>query len=178
MDGSTLETEIRIKILSSQHEDMSFRVKIRGFNPITKEDMPGVTLSTPPIKVITGCNIEDVLTNIGQNICRYEMASPNLSKISLSFRSLHHSTQVISKPEQIKKREPSRKRTMAETLLDSITRIEKAQEEQNEYINRLLSQRQVSRSSVARVLFPVVFTEKDWKFLAGKVLFLYSQIQS
>jgi len=97
--GHNLETEIRIKILSSQHEDMSFRVKIRGTNPITKEDMPGVSILTPPIK-------------------------------------------VISKPEQIKKREPSRKRTMTETLLDTISRIEKVQEEQAHLIEQIISQKQ------------------------------------
>jgi hypothetical protein len=73
---------------------MLFRVKIQGFNPITREPILGLCLFTPPIK-------------------------------------------VISKPEQIKKK-PSKKRTVTDTLVDTVSRIEKKQEEQRALIEKLI----------------------------------------
>jgi len=96
-NGQQLEVELRIKVLSSQHEDMLFKVKLQGFNPVTKEEVSGLCLITPAIK-------------------------------------------VISKPEQIKKKQPSKKRTITDMLVDTVTRIEKKQEEQQQMIERMLSQ--------------------------------------
>lgn len=66
--------------------------------------------------------------------------------------------QVISKPEQIKKREPNRKKTMMETLMDSVSRIEKVQQEQRNYIERLFSQQQVSFQCLRH---PIILTEQQ-----------------
>jgi hypothetical protein len=52
-NGLELEVEIRVKVLTSQHEDMLFKVKIQGYNPITRQPTPGLSLITAPIKVIS-----------------------------------------------------------------------------------------------------------------------------
>eukprot|EP01116_Phalansterium_solitarium_P018465 TRINITY_DN4890_c0_g1_i1.p1 TRINITY_DN4890_c0_g1~~TRINITY_DN4890_c0_g1_i1.p1 ORF type:complete len:387 (+),score=104.88 TRINITY_DN4890_c0_g1_i1:104-1162(+) len=51
--GDRLEVELRIKVLTSQHEDMLFKVHIHGVDPITKAEFPGLFLVSPPIKVIS-----------------------------------------------------------------------------------------------------------------------------
>jgi flagellar hook-basal body complex protein FliE len=96
-NGLNLEVELRIKVLTSQHEDMLFKVRIQGYHPITREEIAGMCLLTAPIK-------------------------------------------VISKPEQLKKRQPSKKRTLTDLLVDTVSRIEKKQEEQQRLIERMLTQ--------------------------------------
>jgi len=98
-DGKELDAELRIKVLSSQHEDMLFKIKIQGFNPITKEELPGLVVITQAIK-------------------------------------------VISKPEQLKKRPPSKKRTLTDMLVETVSRIEKKQDEQQRLIERMFGQQQ------------------------------------
>lgn len=96
-NGQQLNVELRIKVLSSQHEDMLFKVKIQGFNPITKEIIDDLYLFTPGIK-------------------------------------------VISKPEQIKKKQqqPSKKRTLTDMLMETVKRIEQKQNEQQQLIEKIL----------------------------------------
>jgi len=103
-DGSQLECEARIKVLTSHHEDLLFKLRIQGFSPSTKEEISGTMIYTFPIK-------------------------------------------VISKPEQLKKRPPSKKRTLTDMLVETITRIEKKQEEQQALIERVLNQQLVSSVS-------------------------------
>src|SRR5689334_4867362 len=50
---------------------------------------------------------------------------------------------VISKPEQLKKRPPSKKRTLNDMLVETITRIEKRQEEQQALIEKVLNQQMI-----------------------------------
>jgi len=97
--GTQLDCEIRIKVLSSHHEDQLFKVKIQGYHPITKEEVPNMAMYTFPIK-------------------------------------------VISKPEQLKKRTPSKKRTLTDMIVDTISRIEKKQEEQQKMIQGLFDKQQ------------------------------------
>jgi len=51
--GDQLFVQIRIKVLSSQHEDMFFRVKVINFLNSTKELIPNMTIYSQPIKVIS-----------------------------------------------------------------------------------------------------------------------------
>lgn len=96
--GNEVEVELRIKVLTSQHEDMLFKVKIQGQNPMTKEDIPGLSVITSPIK-------------------------------------------VISKPEQLKKKnKESKKRSLTDMLVETVQRIEKKQEEQQQLISKLMTQ--------------------------------------
>lgn len=103
--GNSLDCEIRIKVLSSHHEDQLFRVKIQGYHPISKEEIPGLTLYSFPIK-------------------------------------------VISKPEQLKKRAPSKKRSLTDMIVDTITRIEKKQQEQQSLIEKMLQNQAVASANL------------------------------
>jgi len=116
-NGTQLDCELRIKVLTSHHEDLLFKIKIQGHNPITKEDYAGLCLNTFPIK-------------------------------------------VISKPEQLKKRAPSKKRTLTDMLVETVTRIEKKQEEQQRYLEKMMTQ----QASVSiNMPIPAVQTSKKQK---------------
>lgn len=96
--GDQVAIELRIKVLTSQHEDMFFKVAIQGQDPITKQEIPNMRVLTAPIK-------------------------------------------VISKPEQLKKRQPppqSKKRTVNDMVVEAVTRIEKQQAEQAIIMEKLL----------------------------------------
>jgi hypothetical protein len=124
--GDQVSVELRIKVLTSQHEDMFFKVKIQGQDPVTKQDVPNLKVITAPIK-------------------------------------------VISKPEQLKKRQPApipipnmtnpatplampitgnivaaatpnnKKRTVNDLVVEAVTRIEKQQYEQSSVLERIMS---------------------------------------
>ncbi|KYQ92975.1 putative transcriptional regulator [Tieghemostelium lacteum] len=93
--GDTINVELRIKVLTSQHEDMFFRVKVEGQDPITKEPIKGLFCQTNPIK-------------------------------------------VISKPEQLKKKQPPKKRTWNDILMESVSKIQHQQNEQQKLIEKLI----------------------------------------
>jgi hypothetical protein len=127
--GDQVSVELRIKVLTSQHEDMFFKVKIQGQEPVSKQDVPNLKVITAPIK-------------------------------------------VISKPEQLKKRQPApalpipipvnniptpnipmpinpsipagaaatnnKKRTVNDLVIEAVTRIEKQQYEQSSVLDRIM----------------------------------------
>jgi len=94
--GQQVDIEVRLKVLSSQHEDMFFRVKFVALDPITKQEVGSSLVAiSAPIK-------------------------------------------VISKPEQLKKRRPSKKRTLNDALIESLNRIEKKQQDQQKIVDKLL----------------------------------------
>jgi hypothetical protein len=129
--GDQVSVELRIKVLTSQHEDMFFKVKIQGQDPVSKQDVPNLKVITAPIK-------------------------------------------VISKPEQLKKRQPAplplplplpipssllpppipvnnnpnlaasggapnnKKRTVNDLVVEAVTRIEKQQYEQANVMEKIL----------------------------------------
>jgi len=102
-DQTVLES--RIKVLTSQHEDMFFRAKIVALDPKTgREFNPSVFCYSEPIK-------------------------------------------VISKPEQIKKKKPNKKRTLTDMLVETVTRIERQQTDQQKLIEKLLSQHQAAANA-------------------------------
>jgi len=51
---------------------------------------------------------------------------------------------VISKPEQIKKKKPNKKRTLTDMLVETVTRIERQQTDQQKLIEKLLTQQQAA----------------------------------
>jgi len=128
-NGAQLDCEFRINILTSHHEDMLFKVKIQGFNPLTKEEINGLALLTFPIK-------------------------------------------VISKPEHLKKRQPSKKRTLTDMLVETVSRIEKKQEEQQRLLEKMFSQQATVPSATAAAL------EKRQKTIDQSIAAAMSQTQS
>jgi len=93
-EGDQLTVEIRIKVLTSQLEDMFFRVVIKLVDPRTRKEYP-------------------------QLVC------------------LSHPIRVVSKPDQVKKKIKKRKRAPTDSLLDSISRIEDQQREQQRLLKKL-----------------------------------------
>jgi len=105
--GDQCSVELRIKVLTSQHEDMFFKVRIQGQDPITKADVPN-------LKAITGA------------------------------------IKVISKPEQLKKRQPPpKKRNVNDMVVEAVTRIEKQQSEQALMIKMLVEQSRLKQERVS-----------------------------
>eukprot|EP01107_Rhizomastix_libera_P011278 TRINITY_DN2867_c0_g1_i1.p1 TRINITY_DN2867_c0_g1~~TRINITY_DN2867_c0_g1_i1.p1 ORF type:complete len:399 (-),score=89.44 TRINITY_DN2867_c0_g1_i1:124-1320(-) len=49
----TFAVEIKIKVLTSQHEDLLFKVFIQEIDPVTKAPIPGMCCFTSPIKVVS-----------------------------------------------------------------------------------------------------------------------------
>eukprot|EP01133_Synstelium_polycarpum_P002919 gene2919-3356_t len=52
-DGDQLTVELRIKVLSSQLEDMLFRARVRIIDPRTRKDIPSLSVVTHPIRVVS-----------------------------------------------------------------------------------------------------------------------------
>jgi len=113
--GQQVDIEVRLKVLSSQHEDMFFRVKFVALDPITKQEVaPSLVVLSAPIK-------------------------------------------VISKPEQLKKRRPSKKRTLNDALIESLNRIERRQNEHQRLIDKLTDGEFDDGSSPAPVAYPTQY---------------------
>eukprot|EP01103_Thecamoeba_quadrilineata_P008636 TRINITY_DN18374_c0_g1_i1.p1 TRINITY_DN18374_c0_g1~~TRINITY_DN18374_c0_g1_i1.p1 ORF type:complete len:333 (-),score=62.92 TRINITY_DN18374_c0_g1_i1:162-1160(-) len=95
--GDQCSVEMRIKVLTSQLEDMFFRIKFMAYDAITKMLVPSLVTITEPIK-------------------------------------------VISKPDQLKKKTPkSKKRTVSDLFVDTLSRIESQQIEQQKLLEKLSS---------------------------------------
>jgi len=104
--GDQATIEVRIKVLTSQHENSFFRVKIAVLNPATNELYhPSLVAYSEPVK-------------------------------------------VISKPEQIKKKLPSKKRSLNDTVAETISRIEEQQVEQQLLIETLLEQQKKNQQNM------------------------------
>jgi hypothetical protein len=117
--GDQVAIELRIKVLTSQHEDMFFKVAVQGQDPVTKQDIPNLRVITAPIK-------------------------------------------VISKPEQLKKRQPppvSKKRTVNDMVVEAVTRIEKQQAEHTLIMEKLLEM-----SNPKRVHHEITPSTTTWEF--------------
>ncbi|KYQ89542.1 putative transcriptional regulator [Tieghemostelium lacteum] len=52
-EGNELTIELRIKVLSSQLEDMLFRAKVKIIDPRTRKEIPGLFVITHPIRVVS-----------------------------------------------------------------------------------------------------------------------------
>ncbi|KAF2075675.1 hypothetical protein CYY_002988 [Polysphondylium violaceum] len=52
-EGDQLTVELRIKVLSSQLEDMLFRAKVKIVDPRTRKEMSGLSVITHPIRVVS-----------------------------------------------------------------------------------------------------------------------------
>jgi len=116
-DGQTLDVELRIKVLSSQHEDMPFRVKLKGFQPITRQEIPGICFISPPIKVIS--KPEQIK----------KKQSPPIDELALLNNSNSSSADSNSK-----------KRTLTDMLIETVQRIEKKQEAQQQLIENIMTE--------------------------------------
>jgi hypothetical protein len=98
--GDQVSLNTKIKVLTSQHEDMFFRVRIRALEPKTRQEF------VPPLEVLS------------------------------------NPIKVISKPKQMKKRTPTKKRSVNDMLLETVLRVEEQQKLQKKKLKQLLKQQQ------------------------------------
>lgn len=95
--GTQVNAECRLKVLTSQLEDMYFVIKFIATDPMTRQPLSdNLICKSEPIK-------------------------------------------VISKPEQVRKRRKTtdKRRSINDILLESLSRIQKAQEEQQQQLDKL-----------------------------------------
>ena len=109
-DGDKMQVECRIKVLSSKHKDMFFRVRLEGFYPGTKNPIPGLSVTSGVIKVISK----------PEGKKKNEPAAPQVPHLPNNNSS------------------SSKKRSTTESLVDVVTRLEKQQQTQEQIIRRLL----------------------------------------
>lgn len=124
-DKMTLE--IRLKKLSSHLEDMFFKIRIKGIDSKTKEDIPHLFTTSQPIKVVSKPEQVERIKQL----------------------------QSGKKPTTIKKTPRKRKRTVNDMMYESIQNIEKRQEEQKELLQKILSLKsnnELTNDSLASIL--------------------------
>lgn len=51
--GDQITVELKLKVLSSQLEDMFFRIRFTALHPVTKQPVPSLTVVSEPIKVVS-----------------------------------------------------------------------------------------------------------------------------
>ena len=112
--GTKLSVEMRIKVLTSQLEDMLFRMRLRGIDAVTKQDIPGLYAVTEPIKVVSKQDQVKRIRRQQEAAKSGEKAVPTISKLSAG-----------------------RKRTANDRLEETLARIEARQEQQEALLRRL-----------------------------------------
>lgn len=112
--GSKLSVEMRIKVLTSQLEDMLFRMRLRGVDAVTKQDIPGLYAVTEPIKVVS--------------------KQDQVKRIRRQQEAAKNGESAVATPS---KRVAGRKRTANDRLEDTLARIEARQEQQEALLRRL-----------------------------------------
>jgi len=119
--GEILDVELRIKVLSSQHQDSLFKVKIQGYNPSTREELPSLVAFTPSLKVIS--------------------KPEQLKHKQLQQTSYHNNNSTQQNNTTASTTPPNtKKRNSNELMASTISRIEQKQHEQQRLIQRILQQ--------------------------------------
>jgi hypothetical protein len=126
--GDQVSVELRIKVLTSQHEDMFFKVKIQGQDPVTKTDVPNLKVITAPIKVIS--KPEQLKKRQPAPLPIPNMSNANVTPLAIP---LNASTVTTVTPTNTNK-----KRTVNDLVVEAVTRIEKQQYEQSSILERIM----------------------------------------
>jgi len=120
-DRQQITVELRIKVLSSQLEDMLFRVLLTPIHPVTSQRIYSSTAISEPIKVVSK---PDVVKK---------------KKTSVAGRSRHHTCNSVPK-----------RRGVDSTLMESLTRIETNCTNQHELLEQLDSElRSVDKNTMS-----------------------------
>jgi len=129
--GDQVSVELRIKVLTSQHEDMFFKVKIQGQDPVSKQEIPNLKVITAPIKVISKPEqLKKRQTGTGAPIQANTILPP---------------TTVVPVPTPSTNNNPnitvtnSKKRTVNDLVIEAVTRIEKQQYEQANALDKIIN---------------------------------------
>eukprot|EP00026_Physarum_polycephalum_P006242 Phypoly_transcript_06284.p1 GENE.Phypoly_transcript_06284~~Phypoly_transcript_06284.p1 ORF type:complete len:425 (+),score=94.06 Phypoly_transcript_06284:179-1453(+) len=124
--GDQVSVELRIKVLTSQHEDMFFKVKIQGQDPVTKQDVPNLKVITAPIKVISKPEQLKKRQPAPIPIPINNVATPSITAIPINGN-----ISTTATPN-------NKKRTVNDLVVEAVTRIEKQQYEQNNILERIM----------------------------------------
>jgi len=125
--------EVRIKVLTSQLEDMFFKLRIKGVDATTKESIPGLVVTTQPIKVVS--------------------KQEQISRIK---------NKQLPTPTQNRSTSPSRKRTQNQLVVDALQRLEQQQSESQNLLKKLLDRdsTSISPTSSSTSIAPISFPSK------------------
>lgn len=124
--GDQVSVELRIKVLTSQHEDMFFKVKIQGQDPVSKQDVPNLKVITAPIKVISKPE-------------QLKKRQPAPLPLPIPTNNLPPPIASIPmNPNLPASGPPSKKRTVNDLVVEAVTRIEKQQYEQSNMLDRIM----------------------------------------
>jgi hypothetical protein len=128
--GDQVSVELRIKVLTSQHEDMFFKVKIQGQDPVSKQEIPNLKVITSPIKVISK----------PEQLKKRQPGAPAMAPPIITQQQGITPTLVAPVPNpNITVTNPnSKKRTVNDLVIEAITRIEKQQSEQANSLDRIM----------------------------------------
>jgi hypothetical protein len=130
--GDQVSVELRIKVLTSQHEDMFFKVKIQGQDPVSKQDVPNLKVITAPIKVIS--KPEQLKKRQPSALPIPTMtagpATPSIAAIPIASS--------IPNPAAAAAAAANKKRTVNDLVVEAVTRIEKQQYEQGSVLERIM----------------------------------------
>ena len=132
--GDRMTIEVRIKVLTSQLEDMFFKLRIKGVDANTKEIIPGLVVTTQPIKVVS--------------------KQEQISRIK---------NKQLPTPAQNRSASPTRKRTQNQLVAETLQRIEMQQTESHNLLKKLIEERtgnSSSSSTPATSLTPITFPSK------------------
>lgn len=147
--GDQISVELRIKVLTSQHEDMFFRVLIQGLDPITRAPIANLRLYTEPIKVIS--KPEQIKKRISEETQISDTKTPR----------------TISNPANTPALTP-RKRSPNDSLMESMGRIEQQQQQHGKMLEQILElQQQASPAKRACTSPPPKCLEIDCDFASA-----------
>jgi len=119
--GDQVSVELRIKVLTSQHEDMFFRVLIQGLDPISRQPITNLRVFTEPIKVIS--KPEQIKKRLAEDASVEPKRNTNIA----------NSVNGAATPSQL----IVRKRTTNDLLAESLGRIEQQQQHHGKILENL-----------------------------------------
>eukprot|EP01111_Echinosteliopsis_oligospora_P008994 TRINITY_DN2551_c0_g1_i1.p1 TRINITY_DN2551_c0_g1~~TRINITY_DN2551_c0_g1_i1.p1 ORF type:complete len:411 (+),score=149.55 TRINITY_DN2551_c0_g1_i1:172-1404(+) len=135
--GDQTTIELRIKVLTSQHEDMFFKVRIQGQDPVTKQELPHIKVITAPIKVISKPEqLKKRQNSVSTPTPLYTPITPlPISPTAINTPSSSSCSSTITSTSSA-----SKKRTVNELVVDAVNRIEKSQQDQQTLLEKIYQQ--------------------------------------
>jgi len=140
--GDQVSIELRIKVLTSQHEDMFFKVKIQGTDPVSKQEIPNLKAITAPIKVIS--KPEQLKKRQPSAPVPAPMPTVNLTNppfaptLTVLPPTANMTTVNNAATNNNSNNNNSKKRTVNDLVVEAVTRIEKQQYDQANVLEKIL----------------------------------------
>jgi len=132
-NGDQVTFNCRLKVLTSQHEDMFFRVKIRALQPVTQQEFnPPLEVISLPIKVVSkpeqlkGRRKTATNSSSSGSVPTSALSSNTGSSSSTTISS--STTVETSSPPSRTNRGGSKKRSLTDMLVETVNRLEKQQQ--------------------------------------------------